>query len=749
MQKSGIIRTPGKESRRLTLAAVFAGWVLSQGFSAAAGLGQDIFQAVQQRDQAAVKTLLEKTPDQVSARNPDGMTPLHMAAAYGLLDIARCLIENGADANARDKLGNPPLHYCAYGGSRAVAQLLVSRGAEVKVRNAAGISPLRQAVSFGRKDVAEFLLEKGAEIDVRGGEGRDVLRKAVENGMTEIIDLLLREGVRIDARDKEAAGLLHGAARCGHVALLDRLMKGGADILAPDKKGGTLWHSAAEGGCLELMEILARKGLDVNARNDFSLTPLHKAAWKGNKAAVERLLAVGADVQARSSDGTTPLMLARAGNHQGVIAVLKAAGADDSPKRFPRLTGDYFGLTPPGSTPKLFAPGIVSTEFEYGRNFAGTFSPDGNEFFFTRGKTGPGQRIWRMIRADGAWSEPRPAPFTAGVMEFEPFISPDGKKLFFGSLRPKPGSSQPNGRADIWVAEKTDAGWSEPRYLDPLINDLAPMYISASSDGTLYFTGNLDDRGLYSSVLRDGRYRSPVRLPGEINSLFAAHPYIAPDESYLIFDGKPLDNPEKDGDLYISFKNKDGSWTPATRLDDPINSGANEMAASVSPDGKYLFFESNRSGTMCIYWVDARALEALRPKPAGAVGVGRIGIGQRLAAQAVKRNGFAVAGRDRGLFVLVHVRVQVFQAGVGHQRDDLGLRPKQLGDLNRGDYVCSGRRPCEEGLFSRDAPGHGFRVVGLDRQDLVHERRIPEGRRVADPGALDLVRPGGSPQKHR
>ncbi len=611
MQIKSVFRKPGKESRRPVFAAGRLVWIVLVCLSVEVGFGQDIFQVVQQKDLAAVKALLEKSPDLVSARNPDGMTPLHIAVAYGLLDVARCLIENQADVNARDIMGNPPLHYCAYGGGRAVAELLVSSGAEVKVRNTAGISPLRQAVSFGRKDVAEFLLERGAEIDVRGAEGRVVLLESVETGMTKIIDFLLQEGVGVDARGREAVELLHGAARCGHMKLVDLLIKEEADIQAPDRKGGTLWHSAAEGECLDLMEILVRKGMDVNARNDFSLTPLHKAAWKGKKAAVEHLLAKGADVQAQSNDGTTPLMLAWAENHQDIVAVLKAAGADDLARRFPLLTGEYLGMIPPGLTPKIFAPGIVSTE--YGRNFAGTFSPDGNEFFFTRGKTGPDQRIWHMIRINGVWSEPRLAPFAAGVFEFEPFISPDGKKLFFGSRKPKPGSSEPNGRADIWVAERTNAGWGDPRYLDPIINDAAPMYVSASSNGTLYFTGNLE-RGLYFSILRDGRYHAPVRLQAEINYLFAAHPYIAPDESYLVFDAKPRDNPEKDGDLYISFKDKGGSWTPAARLESPINSSAGELAASVSPDGRFLFFESDRSGTMCIYWVDARILETYRPK---------------------------------------------------------------------------------------------------------------------------------------
>ena len=612
MPLQSIVLRRATGGRRPASAVGFTVWILALVSGAAAGFGQDIFQAVQKGDPAAVKALLGKTPDRISERNRDGMTPLHIAAAYGLLDVARCLVESRADVNARDKLGNPPLHYCAYGGSRAVAELLVSRGAEVKVRNAAGTSPLRQAVFMGRTDVAEFLLEKGAEVDIRGDEGRAVLRKAVEHGMAKIIDFLLREGLRIDARDKEAVELLHGAARCRHAGLVDRFLKEGADIRALDRKGGTLWHSAAEGDYLELMDVLISQGLDVNARNDFSLTPLHEAARRGKKAAVERLLALGADVRARTNDGTTPLMLARAENHRETVAVLKAGGADDSAKRFPRLTGDYFGLIPPGSTPEIFAPGIVSTEYE--RNIAGTFSPDGNEFFFTRGRTGPDQRIWHMIRASGVWGEPKLAPFVADVFEFEPFISPDGKTLYFGSRRPKPGSSQPNYRAEIWIVDKAGAGWGKPRYLDPLINAAAPMYVSLASNGILYFTGNSGEIGIYSSVVRDGRYQAPVRLPGEINSLLAAHPYIAPDESYLVFDARPRDNPEKDGDLYVSYKNRDGSWTRAARLDDSINTGANEMAASVSPDGKYLFFESNRSGTMCIYWVDARILETFRPK---------------------------------------------------------------------------------------------------------------------------------------
>ena len=93
-----------------------------------------------------------------------------------------------------------------------------------------------------------------------------------------------------------------------------------------------------------------------------------------------------------------------------------------------------------------------------------------------------------------------------------------------------------------------------------------------------------------------------------------AHPFIAPDESYLIWDA------EKEGgygesDLYISYRKKDGSWGAAVNLGSEINSEFDDAFGSVTPDGKYLFFYRGVSpGNLDIYWVDAQFIDKLRPK---------------------------------------------------------------------------------------------------------------------------------------
>ena len=61
-------------------------------------------------------------------------------------------------------------------------------------------------------------------------------------------------------------------------------------------------------------------------------------------------------------------------------------------------------------------------------------------------------------------------------------------------------------------------------------------------------------------------------------------------------------------DLYISFKKEDGSWTNLKNMGSTINSRELDYCPMLSPDGKYLFFTSKRSGSGDIYWVDAKII---------------------------------------------------------------------------------------------------------------------------------------------
>ncbi|MCK5571008.1 MAG: PD40 domain-containing protein [Spirochaetes bacterium] len=162
--------------------------------------------------------------------------------------------------------------------------------------------------------------------------------------------------------------------------------------------------------------------------------------------------------------------------------------------------------------------------------------------------------------------------------------------------------------------KKNKEEWGEPQFLGSPVCEEIAMYVTETDDGTIYFTGNRY-RGIYKSVFNNNKFSTPERLPDEINYLHnAGHPYIAPDGSYIIFDGRDERKNSDDTDLYISFRKSDGFWTRAINMGSPINSDAAEICASVSPDGKYLFFQSRRTGNMDIYWVDATIIEKLKPK---------------------------------------------------------------------------------------------------------------------------------------
>jgi hypothetical protein len=260
----------------------------------------------------------------------------------------------------------------------------------------------------------------------------------------------------------------------------------------------------------------------------------------------------------------------------------------------------YFGEEPPGVTPKLFAPGIISTHGHF--EFACTFSPDGKEFYFTRRNDRGANVIMVSKWKEEGWMAPDTAAFSQPG-DHEPHITPDGKKLYFGTSRLKPGADQPS--YGIWVMDRMGSVWSTPDY------GTDGMYASATRDGSLYLTDieGLTEGGIIKLVLKNGVFEKPVRLGGGVNSpVNGIHPYIDPDEEYLLFDCYRKEGFGGEGDLYVSFRADDGNWSDAVNLGADVNGPGVEFCASVSPDGKYIFYTKNRD----IYWVSTSILETLK-----------------------------------------------------------------------------------------------------------------------------------------
>lgn len=277
---------------------------------------------------------------------------------------------------------------------------------------------------------------------------------------------------------------------------------------------------------------------------------------------------------------------------------------------FQLLKGPYLGQKPPGSLPEIFAPGIISTSELNERDVS--FSSDGKELYFTQwGKEGDWEIMYTK-EENGEWKVPRSASFSGKYNEAEAFFTPDEQQIFFISNRPKEGNGNPE-TMEIWFVKREGKEWGTPRILGSPFE--GGFYTTFTNDWVMYFTAILaENADLYLSRYINGKFGRPERLGDNINTKKDEYnSFIAPDESFLIFTSNGREDGYGEGDLYICFRKEDGTWTKAKNMGYGINSFARDYCPSLSPDGKYFFFSSRRSGHEDIFWVDAKIIDKLRP----------------------------------------------------------------------------------------------------------------------------------------
>jgi hypothetical protein len=262
----------------------------------------------------------------------------------------------------------------------------------------------------------------------------------------------------------------------------------------------------------------------------------------------------------------------------------------------------YLGMKTPGDTAVVFAPGIISTGNLHGSLVV---SPDGRDLFwttFTENKGDFVQRIMHVTRTGKNWSAPLPFPADA-AQSSSPIFSPDRKKLYFNMT---------TGQPEAWVVryvEKTPHGWSEPKEGTPPFNSSA----SLTKSGRVYYSATLEgkpwNRGIFAADLIDGKRTNALALPPAVNSEFIDYtPYVAPDESFLMFSSS-RPSKEEDMHLFVSFRDAAGSWSEPRRMDEALGFKEKARFPSLSPDGKLLFFNGDDGN---IYWVRSAVIQRLR-----------------------------------------------------------------------------------------------------------------------------------------
>lgn len=283
------------------------------------------------------------------------------------------------------------------------------------------------------------------------------------------------------------------------------------------------------------------------------------------------------------------------------VAIMAAGCAGDATDR------DAAVATQPSEhgAPEIFAPGAVSD----GRwQWRITFTPDGATAYYSVSEgwfpaTREATIMTSRRQEDGTWAPPEAASFSGIHSDMDPFITPDGRRLYFSSNRPVDGAARE--AFDIWYVERTAGGWGDPIRLGPEVNsDSDELYASQSADGTLYFASGPpglaagETWNLFAAEPRGAGFAPREALDGVNTPLspdaddpaatWDFNPEISPDGQVLLFTSlRPGGHGA--GDLYVSFL-RDGAWTEPRNLGPPVNTEADEYHPTISRDGRTLHF---------------------------------------------------------------------------------------------------------------------------------------------------------------
>jgi ankyrin repeat protein len=223
-------------------------------------------------------------------------TTLIEAIQRGYLEVAKCLIDRGADVNKANNSGGTPLSAASCNGHLEVVRALLGAKAEVNKADIGGWTPLYWASIQGHLEIVRALLDAKAEVN-----------KADNRGMTP----------------------LSAASMKGHLEVVRALLDAKAEVNKADTDGKTPLHIASSKGHLEVVRALLGAKAEVNKANDDGRTPLYEASRNWHVEVVRALLGAKAEVNKANDDGRTPLSVALFNNHPEIAALLREAGAHE------------------------------------------------------------------------------------------------------------------------------------------------------------------------------------------------------------------------------------------------------------------------------------------------------------------------------------------------------------------------------------------------------------------------------------
>ena len=295
---------------------------------------------------------------------------LHIAVAKSAPNLARILLQKGANPNLEDFSGATPLHIAVKDRTKAMVQKslhwdpankrkdirssthiqiassrgknesilssLIEKGADIEANDHKGRTPLRMAIETDSPLSAQFLIRHGADVNATWIQ-EPLLCGAVREEKEWAVDLLLENGANLQAFDGKGRQALSYAVENGHESMFKVLLeRGGVNDATFDPMLQTTWlHLAVSGGNLSIIEMILKAGVDTNKTDTWGDPPLHYLIKFGSRFGsihlgkiCNLLLEFGAQVNIRNQHFHTPLHSAVSIGRSEVVNLLLTAGAD-------------------------------------------------------------------------------------------------------------------------------------------------------------------------------------------------------------------------------------------------------------------------------------------------------------------------------------------------------------------------------------------------------------------------------------
>ncbi|XP_048577879.1 transient receptor potential cation channel subfamily A member 1-like isoform X2 [Nematostella vectensis] len=288
-----------------------------------------------QGDLEVFSMLVEKGAN-YKAVGTDDSTLIHLAVTAGNTEIAKAILQIAVDSSdqkffvdSMDVEGNTALHVCAATNNMEMADILLSHGAQVDAMKEDLSTPLHVACKKGSMEVGRLLVEKGAALDKKNDKGETPLHMAACIGSFDALKFLLSKGVAIDERDFSHRTPFLSAVAAGRTENAMVLLEKGADITANECNMKNCLHLAVEGDNLDTLKtLLEHTGCEENlyTRDIQERVPLHYASESCNIKILEAIVAKQTRFAFQDENQKSPLHLACAAGRALHVEALTRAG---------------------------------------------------------------------------------------------------------------------------------------------------------------------------------------------------------------------------------------------------------------------------------------------------------------------------------------------------------------------------------------------------------------------------------------